>query len=66
VYTAFSVLYSSMVSFSVVERIYLTRSASDTFSASANLSSIFNRGLLVFLRNCHADFRAVVPEYPIR
>jgi hypothetical protein len=49
-----------------VEWIYLTKSASDTFSASANLSSIFSRGLLVFLRNCHADFRAVLPEYPIR
>lgn len=34
--------------------------------ASANLSSMLNLGSVVFLRNCHADFRAGSPEYPIR
>lgn len=33
--------------------------------ASANFSSILNLGSVVLFKNCHADLRAVVLEYPI-
>jgi hypothetical protein len=67
-YTALSVLNSSigLSCRDVVILGYLTRSVKETFMASANRLSMLKRGSVVFLRNCHADFRAGSPEYPIR
>ena len=46
--------------------VYFTKSTTVTLIASANFRIVLRRGSLVLVRNCHADFRAESPVYPMR